>query len=169
MIIVISSSHNNNNNNNSSSNTTSNTFEIRVNLRTKIQDFGGSDTSIILILRGLKGWNYHVHREFPGGFESANLSRDNLSREIGLTAKARTGNLDLEASAHIFYPFSDPPFGDSEVFPRRDSCTQFGSQEFTAQVIQEPLMWCKIEGLMQDIEQISSQDINQLVDWCRTE
>ena len=27
--------------------------------------------------------NYHVRREFPGKFESRNLSRDNLSREIG--------------------------------------------------------------------------------------
>ena len=32
-----------------------------------------------------KGWNYHVHMEFPGSFESTNLSRDNLSREIGHT------------------------------------------------------------------------------------
>ena len=29
-----------------------------------------------------EGWNYHVHREFPGKFESSNLSRDNFSREI---------------------------------------------------------------------------------------
>ena len=27
-----------------------------------------------------KGWNSHVHREFPRKFESRNLSRDNLSR-----------------------------------------------------------------------------------------
>ena len=30
-----------------------------------------------------KGWNAHVHREYPGKFESRNLSRGNLSREIG--------------------------------------------------------------------------------------
>ena len=30
-----------------------------------------------------KGWNSQVHREFPRKFESSNLSRDNLSREIG--------------------------------------------------------------------------------------
>ena len=30
-----------------------------------------------------KGWNSQVHREFPGKFESAHLSRENLSREIG--------------------------------------------------------------------------------------
>ena len=30
-----------------------------------------------------KGWNSQAHREFPGKFESRNLSRDNLSREIG--------------------------------------------------------------------------------------
>ena len=28
-------------------------------------------------------WNSYVHREFPGNLESTNLSRDNLSREIG--------------------------------------------------------------------------------------
>ena len=31
----------------------------------------------------LKGWNSHVHRKFPGSFGSTNLSRDNLSSEIG--------------------------------------------------------------------------------------
>ena len=30
-----------------------------------------------------KGWNSQAHREFPGKFESSNLSRDNLSRETG--------------------------------------------------------------------------------------
>ena len=29
----------------------------------------------------------HVHREFPGKFESSNLSRNNLSREIGRTRR----------------------------------------------------------------------------------
>ena len=32
----------------------------------------------------LKGWHSHVHRKFPGKCESNNLSRSNLSREIGL-------------------------------------------------------------------------------------
>ena len=32
-----------------------------------------------------KGWNYHVHRIFPGKFEPSNLSRENFSREIGRT------------------------------------------------------------------------------------
>ena len=43
--------------------------------------------STILDFRGLrlkhdlnsKGWNSQAHREFPGKFESSNLSRDNLS------------------------------------------------------------------------------------------
>ena len=48
-----------------------------VNLRTKILDFRGFDSSRILIL------NSQAQREFPGKFESSNLSRDNLSREIG--------------------------------------------------------------------------------------
>ena len=33
-----------------------------------------------------KGWNSHVHREFPGDYESTNLSR-----EIGRTADPQTG------------------------------------------------------------------------------
>ena len=33
----------------------------------------------------LKGWNSHAHREFPGNLESTNLSRDNLSTDIGRT------------------------------------------------------------------------------------
>ena len=37
-------------------------------LLTNIVDFGGFDSSII------KGWNYRVHRGFPGKFESSNLS-----------------------------------------------------------------------------------------------
>ena len=44
--------------------------------------FRGFDSSLILML---EGWNSHVHGEFPGNFESSNLSRDNLSREIGRT------------------------------------------------------------------------------------
>ena len=31
------------------------------------------------------GWNPHVHREFPGMFESSKVSRDNVSRGIGRT------------------------------------------------------------------------------------
>ena len=33
-----------------------------------------------------KGWNFHVHREIPGKFESSNVSRRNVSRRIGRTA-----------------------------------------------------------------------------------
>ena len=39
----------------------------------------------------LKGWNSHAHRELPGNPESTNLSRDNLSREIGRTGCCREG------------------------------------------------------------------------------
>ena len=47
------------------------------NLRTstKILDFREFDSSRIVSVRG----GIHVHREFPGKFESRNLSRDNLS------------------------------------------------------------------------------------------
>ena len=50
------------------------------NLRTKIMDFRGFDSSIILILTG--GIPRPIG-DFPGKFESSNLSRDNVSREIG--------------------------------------------------------------------------------------
>ena len=61
---------------------------ITANLRTNIIDFRGFDSSIIVIQRGgiLKGWNFHVHRGFPGIIESSNVSRDNVSREIGRIA-----------------------------------------------------------------------------------
>ena len=51
-------------------------------LRTKILDFRGFDSSIIVVF---KRWNSHVHGEFPGKSESTNLSRENLSGEIGRT------------------------------------------------------------------------------------
>ena len=56
------------------------------NLRAKIPDFRGFDSSIILMLRGgsiMSIWN------FPGKVESRNLSRDSLSREIGRTSDGR--------------------------------------------------------------------------------
>ena len=56
---------------------------LTANLRTKIMDFRGFDSSIIL---NLKGWNSHVQRGFPGNVESTNLGGDNLSREIGRRA-----------------------------------------------------------------------------------
>ena len=46
----------------------------------KTPDFGGSGSCTSLILRGC---NSHVYRELMIMFESTNLSRDNLSREIG--------------------------------------------------------------------------------------
>ena len=51
------------------------------NLPTNIVDFGGFDSSTILIQRG---WNSQAHRGLPGKFESSNVSRDNVSRRIGL-------------------------------------------------------------------------------------
>ena len=35
----------------------------------------------------IKGWNSQAHGEFLGQFESSNLSRDNVSRGIGRTAR----------------------------------------------------------------------------------
>ena len=50
------------------------------NLRTKILDFRGFDSSRIL---GLRGGIPQAHRKFPGNVELTNLGRDNASREIG--------------------------------------------------------------------------------------
>ena len=38
----------------------------------------------------VKGWNSHVHREFPGNVESTHLSREILSREIGRNTPPHT-------------------------------------------------------------------------------
>ena len=54
------------------------------NLRTKILDFGGFDSSRIL---NFQAWNSHVHREFPRIVESTNLSRDSLVRRLGVLQK----------------------------------------------------------------------------------
>ena len=50
-----------------------------ISLPTNIVGFGGFDSI------NLKGWNSQAHRGFPGKFESSNVSRDNVSREIGRT------------------------------------------------------------------------------------
>ena len=57
--------------------------ESTANLRTKILDFRGFDSNIILVLRGgiLMSIGY-----FPEVVESTILSRDSFSREIGCTA-----------------------------------------------------------------------------------
>ena len=62
--------HNNNNNNNTA------------NLPTNIMDFTGFDSSTILISRG---GILMSNMGFPGKFESINVSRGNVSREIGRT------------------------------------------------------------------------------------
>ena len=49
-------------------------------LSAKILDFRGLDSSRIF---EFKAWSSHVLMAFPGRFESANLSRHDLSREIG--------------------------------------------------------------------------------------
>ena len=36
-----------------------------------------------------KGWNSQAHREFPGSLDSSDVSRDNVSREIGRSAVPR--------------------------------------------------------------------------------
>ena len=71
---------NNNNNDSHSPSHSHNHSNSTANLPTNIVGFRGFDSSIIL---NLKGWNSQTRREFPGKFESSNLSRDNVSREIG--------------------------------------------------------------------------------------
>ena len=59
------------------------------NLRTKILDFRGFDSSRILMLRD---GNSHVHREFPAKFEKRILlGIINISREIGPAKPELTG------------------------------------------------------------------------------
>ena len=71
------------------------------NLRTKIMDSRGFYSSIILIVRGEIP---RPIREFPGKFESSNVSRDNDSREIGCT-----GNTDTRSQSP--QSFSGPETG----------------------------------------------------------
>ena len=66
-------------------------YPPKANLRTKILDFRGLDSSRIL---SFKGWNPQVQRGFPGKFESTNPSGDNLSREIGRTARCGATRCD---------------------------------------------------------------------------
>ena len=56
----------------------------------------------------IKRWNSQAHRDFPGRFESSNLSRGNVSREIGLTllhccADTRAALRALSAVCKIIY------------------------------------------------------------------
>ena len=58
-------------------------LEATANLPTNIVDFSGFQRVLLEHNLNLKGWNSHVRREFPGKFESSNVNRDNVSREIG--------------------------------------------------------------------------------------
>ena len=63
------------------------------NLRTKILNFRGFDSSRVLVLRG---WTSHARGEFPGKFESSKLSRDNLVGRSGVRhMEARSGEPDF--------------------------------------------------------------------------
>ena len=78
---------NNNNNSSSSSDNDNNDSKDTANLRTKILDFRGFDSCIVLILGG------GIPRPTGNSLESLSQAilagRDNLSREIGRTKKAR--------------------------------------------------------------------------------
>ena len=69
------------------------------NLRTKILAFRGFDSSIINI--NIKGWNSEARREVPAKFESSNLSRDNLSTEIGRTPFSLAPSILPIPSSHL--------------------------------------------------------------------
>ena len=49
-----------------------------------------------------KGWNSQVHREFPKDFESRNLRKDNLSREIGRTEFKVGAAFTFSSTAHAW-------------------------------------------------------------------
>ena len=87
------------------------------NLPTNIVDFRGLDSSIILIL---KGWNFQAHGEFPGMFESSNVSRDNLSREIG-----RMSPLGPQASNSDFQQGKNAENQRGTEVPRRRSALEY--------------------------------------------
>ena len=52
----------------------------------------------------MKGWNFQAHREFPGKLEPSNLSRDNVSTEIGRSGQLQAAVSALEADG--FRPWS---------------------------------------------------------------
>ena len=56
------------------------THPFTANLRTKILDSRGSDSSGIV---DVQGWNSQARRESPGKFESTNLSLEILGMETG--------------------------------------------------------------------------------------
>ena len=60
------------------------TCRFTANLLTNIMDFVGFESSIIL--RNFKGWDSQAHRGFPEEFDSGNVSRRNVRREIGRMA-----------------------------------------------------------------------------------
>ena len=68
------------------------------NLRTKILDVRGFDSSIILIVES------HVGREIPGKLESSNLSREILRREIGRRLLTRQNATSASASTPLQRP-----------------------------------------------------------------
>ena len=99
---------------------------------TLLRPVGGSDANVCNVLRGVhavwlisvlrfwisqgstlnfKGWNSHVHREFPVNLASINLSGDNLSREIGRSSRRRW----------------DCPRQEQFVWERDDECFVMGS------------------------------------------
>ena len=64
------------------------------NLGTKILDFRQN--------LNITGWSSHIHREFPRYFESTNLSRDNLSREIARSAKSLGSGASRSGARELF-------------------------------------------------------------------
>ena len=75
----------------------------------------GFDSGRILISRAgilmSMGGDSHVHGELPGNVESTNLSRDNLSREIG-----RTFPKNLCGTAECTIPVAESGPGLSRAF-----------------------------------------------------
>ena len=58
----------------------------------------------------LEGWNFQAHREFPRKFEPSNVSRGNVSREIGRTCEWAWA---WSPHGHARAPYWDYPCRDS--------------------------------------------------------
>ena len=85
-----------------------------------------------------KGWNSHVHRGFPRKFDSANLSRDNLSREIGRTRPC----LDLVRINGPWKIFAEKTSQSREVSQQTNKTTKaISSTKEAAQASNKAAQW----------------------------
>ena len=70
-----------------------------------VEDSGFQRVLIKLNL-DFKGWSSQAHREFPGNVESTNVSRDDVSREIGRTVTQARSTFPRTVEVVAFAPSS---------------------------------------------------------------